>query len=73
VPADVDRLAIKHGLDFVVRKFGMERCICAMAAYSISNRYTLSAIFGTDIYAPKRRNMRRRQISDMLVCYLQYK
>jgi len=48
-------------------------CICAMAAYSISNRYTLSAIFGTDIYAPKRRNMRRRQISDMLVGYLQYK
>jgi TetR/AcrR family transcriptional regulator len=48
-------------------------CICAMAAYSISNRYTLSAIFGTDIYAPKRRNRRRRQISDMLVGYLQYR
>ena len=32
MPADVDRLGIKHGLDFVVRKFGIGRCFGAMAA-----------------------------------------
>lgn len=45
-------------------------CITAMAAYPISNRYTLSTIFGVDIHAPARRKLRARQIADMVIAYL---
>lgn len=45
-------------------------CICAMATYPISNRYTLSAIFDIDINAPARRKLRNQQIADMVVGYL---
>ena len=45
-------------------------CICAMATYPISNRYTLSAIFDIDIGAASRRRLRNQQIADMVVGYL---
>ena len=45
-------------------------CICAMATYAISNRYTLSAISGTDVYAPAHRKLRRQLIADMVLGYL---
>jgi len=45
-------------------------CICAMATYPISNRYTLSAIFDIDINAPTRRKARNQLIADMVVGYL---
>ena len=45
-------------------------CICAMATYSISNRYTLSAISGTDVYAAAHRKFRRQLIADMVLAYL---
>ena len=45
-------------------------CICAMATFSISNRYTLSAIFGTDINAPAKRKLRGQLVADMVLAYL---
>ena len=45
-------------------------CICAMSTYAISNRYTLSAISGTDVYAPAHRKLRRQLIADMVLAYL---
>ena len=45
-------------------------CISAMASYYISNRYTLSVLFGVDLNAPARRRLRRRQIVDMVIAYV---
>lgn len=44
--------------------------MAAIASYYISNRYTLSALFGFDVNAPARRNMRRQYITEMVISYL---
>ena len=45
-------------------------CICALATFSISNRYTLSAIFGTDVNSTAKRKLRSRLVADMVLAYL---
>jgi AcrR family transcriptional regulator len=45
-------------------------CICARATFSISNRYTLSAIFGTDVNSAAKRKLRSRLAADMVLAYL---
>jgi AcrR family transcriptional regulator len=45
-------------------------CICALATFSISNRYTLSAIFGTDVNSTAKRKLRRQLVADMVLAYL---
>jgi AcrR family transcriptional regulator len=45
-------------------------CICALATFSISNRYTLSAIFGTDVNSAAKRKLRSRLAADMVLAYL---
>jgi TetR/AcrR family transcriptional regulator len=44
--------------------------ISGIASYYISNRYTLSALFGLDVNARKRRALHRRQIADMIIAYV---
>jgi TetR/AcrR family transcriptional regulator len=45
-------------------------CICAVATFSISNRYTLSAIFGMDVNSTAKRKLRGQLVADMILAYL---
>lgn len=45
-------------------------CICALATFSISNRYTLSAILRTDVNSTAKRKLRGRLAADMVLAYL---
>jgi AcrR family transcriptional regulator len=44
--------------------------LSAIASYHISNRHTLSAIFGTDINSATHREQRRAHVAEMILCYL---
>jgi TetR/AcrR family transcriptional regulator len=47
--------------------------ISALSNYHISNRYTLSEVFRTDIYTAQRRKNRRAHVASMVLSYLQDK
>jgi len=44
--------------------------IAAQCYFSLSNGYTLSAIFATDVTAPERLAARREQAIEMILCFL---